>query len=490
MGPRRRTASSTASADATAPVIGRASGFSIADRLAPLRRFRRDQRANIAVVFSVALLPVLTAVGCAVDYSQTVRVQAKLQAAADLASVASIAAKSPGYLAAAAMTGDGSVPAGATDAANIFNGNVSAAGSEYTHLSAAASVVKTGRTLTSTVMFSASVPVTFLQVLGYSSLTISSSAIATSALPAFLDFYLMLDVSGSMGLPSTAAEQARLAAINPDLISAYPGGCSFACHFSGSQGYDLSRDGGNPANVPVTACTSVGSPACIQLRVDAVGNAVNQLLVTANSAATVSNQYRIGLYPFIQNLYSYFPMTGSIAGSSSTPGTINYAAATLATLLDTGSDPNLGAGGTHFENALPSINGLISSVGGGTGWNDTLPFVVLITDGAEDSQTYSAGNWTCCNRATTLDPSLCTAIKSRGIQMAVLYIPYLPIQNPSPSFGGGEDIYANNNIPNIPPALQSCASPSYFFTANTPADITHALNTIFNQARSTARLAY
>src|SRR3979490_2529096 len=89
-------------------------------------RFRRDRRGNIAVIFAIALLPILTAVGCAIDYSLATRMRAKLQAAADAASVASIAQKSPGYTAAAAMTGDGSVSAAVTDANNVFNGNMSA----------------------------------------------------------------------------------------------------------------------------------------------------------------------------------------------------------------------------------------------------------------------------------------------------------------------------------------------------------------------------
>ena len=62
----------------------------------------------------------------------------------------------------------------------------------------------------------------------------------------------------------------------------------------------------------------------------------------------------------------------------------------------------------------------------------------------------------------------------------MLYIPYQPINPVNASFAGDEDDAANNNIPNIPPSLQSCASPpdasgSYYYTANTPADINTAL---------------
>jgi len=70
----------------------------------------------------------------------------------------------------------------------------------------------------------------------------------------------------------------------------------------------------------------------------------------------------------------------------------------------------------------------------------------------------------------------------------VLYVPYQPIQNPNPSFAGNEDGFANSNIADIPASLQACASPKFFFTANTPADITTALNAMFNQALVTAHI--
>jgi hypothetical protein len=78
-------------------------------------------------------------------------------------------------------------------------------------------------------------------------------------------------------------------------------------------------------------------------------------------------------------------------------------------------------------------------------------------------------------------------LKNRGIIISVLYIPYQPIQNPT-TFANSEDFDANANIPYIPPVLQNCTSPSFFFTANAPADITSALNAMFNQALKTARI--
>jgi Flp pilus assembly protein TadG len=504
-----------------------------------ISRFATDARANLAVTFALVLLPILAAIGCAMDYSLANRMKAKLQSAADTAALAPVSKNSAGYNAAVLMSSDGAVPAGVTEANAIFNGNASTF-SGYSNLTVTSSVTKTGATLNSAVEFSASISTLFLGVLGFKSLTLSGSSTSAAGLPLYQDFYLLLDVSGSMGLPSTTSEAQRLQAVSPDLYTFYTSGCTFACHFSPQwscwsdsvQGYPtnggyclgfaisrvsqsgykglLSTNNSNPMGVqlpssivsglpnslygaltPVSNCPSPGTDRCIQLRLDAVGYAVNQLLSTANSREVVANQFRVGLYPFIQYLYSYFPLTSSINGSASNSSTINYGAANLASLLDTNTNANLGSGGTHIDTALSSINGLITSVGTGASWNSTLPYVFLITDGAQDNQTKGVpnGSWSGSNQATVISPGTsCSPLKSRGIIVSVLYIPYQPISPVNASFAGDEDSAANNNIPNIPASLQGCASPGFFYTANSPTDIADALNAMFIRAITSARI--
>jgi hypothetical protein len=248
-----------------------------------------------------------------------------------------------------------------------------------------------------------------------------------------------------------------------------------------------------------TSCPTDGTDACIQLRLDAVGYAVTQLLQQANlteAQTNVPNQFRIGLYPFIESLYAYFPLTTSISGSTTNSSTINYAAANLATLLDTNMNANLGSGGTHIDVALHSMNTTIASVGNGSSSTNTQPFVFLVTDGAQDPQTKGVpnGGWSGSNHATVLSnstnsyPTACQTLKNRGIIIGVLYIPYQTISPVNASFAGDEDDAANNNIPNIPPSLQACASPNFFFTASTPQDINTALQKMFNQSLVTAHI--
>ncbi len=472
------------------------------------------------------------AVGCVVDYTMASMCRTKLQAGADAATLAAVSVSSSVLAKAKSMSGNGSVSGGATYVKNFFNANV-AQTQGVTNVTPTATVKKTGMVITATVSYTAQVATSFLGIMGKTTIPVNGSSTSTYTLPTYIDFYLMLDVSGSMSFPSIQSEQTRLQSVNPDNYSLYPGGCTFACHFTAQgacpqyeqrtppavgsatnpspggycQGFIISRLGTTPAsgaltpnnvnwtNPQVTTYPTPGTSSCIQLRADAVGYAVNQLLQFAYSTQQVTNQFRVGLYPFIVNLYSYFPLTTSLNGSPSQSGTINYAATQLATLLDTGTNVSLGSGGTHFENALTSMNNLITSVGTGTTSSNTLPYVFLVTDGSQDCQTYWNGSWSgttsgCSpyyNSSTTINTSNCTTLKNRGITVAILYIPYQTIQNAT-NFANSEDIYANNNIPNIPGALQSCASPNFFYTANTPTDITNALITMFQQAVSTAHV--
>jgi hypothetical protein len=250
----------------------------------------------------------------------------------------------------------------------------------------------------------------------------------------------------------------------------------------------------------VTSCPTEGTDACIQLRADAVGTAMNAtkaangvsgLFETANNSAIINNQFRIGLYPFIEDLITYSSLTSTISAGSS----IQNASANLAQLLDTGNTPaiGLGSGGTHFENAFPQMNTIIPPLGGGavgdgSSSTNTKPFVFLLTDGAQNFQTccsFSGSNSATVMASGTSSP--CQALKNRGITVAVLYIPYEPIQNPTTIYSN-EDGVANANIPFIPPSLTSCASPNFFFQATSTSQIAAALAAMFNQALVTAHL--
>ena len=109
------------------------------------------------------------------------------------------------------------------------------------------------------------------------------------------------------------------------------------------------------------------------------------------------------------------------------------------------------------------MNSFITSVGTGASSSNALPYVFIVTDGSQDYQTQSGGNWGSQNwsatsavpyqnSATVIPPNTvtstnyCTTMKNRGITIAILYIPYETIQNANAGFANNEDGYANANI--------------------------------------------
>ena len=140
-----------------------------------LKRFVGDTRGNIAVIFAIACIPLLSGVGCAIDYALGTRMKSKLQSAADAAAVGAISQGSPAYVAAGQMGSTGPVTAGNTDATNIFNANISGL-TGYNNLIVTPSVTKTNTNITSSISFSADVPTTFLGLIGCKKLSISGSS--------------------------------------------------------------------------------------------------------------------------------------------------------------------------------------------------------------------------------------------------------------------------------------------------------------------------
>jgi Flp pilus assembly protein TadG len=373
--------------------------------------FLANARGNVAVITALSALPIVSVIGCAIDYSMATTIKTKLQAAADAATLAAVSANSPLIATAKTMTGNGAVANGATYTQNFFDSNLSTspANTGYNSPTRAATVTQSGTTITATLSFTAAVPTFFLGVLGRPTVSLTGQSTSSYTLPSYIDFYLMLDVSGSMGMPSTPAEMARLQAVNPDnLTPSYPSGCTFACHFTAQgacpqgnqgpypqagkptnpqpggycQGFIISRLGTTPTtlssnctngqpyncgqyvnwtNPQVSSCSSPGTTSCIQLRLDAVGYAVNALLLKANSTEGqdgITNQFRVGLYPFIQNL-CYANVSGSSSCSvglttNLTGSTISNFATQLASLLDTGQNSTAWIG-RHVSNSTDSF---------------------------------------------------------------------------------------------------------------------------------------
>ena len=160
-----------------------------------------------------------------------------------------------------------------------------------------------------------------------------------------LDFYIVTDLSASMGIPTNAAEQQLLIETNPDNSierSSYPGGCQFACHYFGYTGFQYTQKHSIP------------------LKLNDVGASIKALLTTANATKVITNQFRIGLYGYINNAVQLAELNSDFTSATSV-------ANNLANYIDNGAiNSGMSAGGTHFENIWSGIHSYFQTPGKGT----------------------------------------------------------------------------------------------------------------------------
>jgi Flp pilus assembly protein TadG len=432
-----------------------------------ISRFRRDRSGNISVIFTLALLPILSSIGCAVDYSRATQIRSKLLSAADAASVGSISKTSPAFIAAGSMTSDGPIAAGVTDATNIFNGNMSGV-TGYTLNSMTPVVNKTGAAIISTVQFSADVPTMFLGVMGKSTMTVTGTSTSTANMPLYIDFYLLLDNSPSMGVGATPADVATMVNNTPD-------SCAFACH-------DL-----NDSNNYYKLAKSLG----VTTRIDVLRSATQDLMDTAAATATYASQFRMAIYDFgassgTQALRALFALSSSLSSAKTAAGNID--------LMTVNGQNENGDMDTGFTNILPAINGAISAPGAGTS-SAPLKYLFFVSDGVADEQNSSClkpkASGSRCQ--SPIDPALCTTLKNRGIKIAVLYTTYLALPtNPwYNSWIAPFNLGPYGPSPNSEIALnmQSCASQGLFFEVSPTQGISQAMNALFQKAVADARIS-
>ena len=145
--------------------------------------FRRDRRGNVAITFAIATLPIVGAVGYAVDYSHANNVKAALQAALD--STALMLARDASSMSNTDLN---------AKALNYFNALFNRP--EAKNVSINASYTTSGGSKI-VVNGSATVPTTFLGIIGYNDLTVGGSS-TTAWGSTRLRVALALDNTGSM----------------------------------------------------------------------------------------------------------------------------------------------------------------------------------------------------------------------------------------------------------------------------------------------------
>ncbi|WP_315702510.1 MULTISPECIES: TadE/TadG family type IV pilus assembly protein [unclassified Bradyrhizobium] len=438
-------------------------------------RFRRDTKANIAVTFAIVCVPVISAVGCAVDYSRHNQVRAKLQAAVDAASVGAVSRTSPAFAAAGSMTSDGTIDVGNTDAKNIFNGNI-AGSTGYTLTSLTPLVEKKGSVVTATVSYTATMPTMFMNVVGIKSMTMNGSSTATATMPKYIDFYLLLDNSPSMGVAATPADVTKMVSNTPDK-------CAFACH-----DYNTSKNYYNLAK-------SLG----VTTRIDVLRSATQQLMDTAAQTQTYQNQFRMAIYDFgaaskTIGLRALFSLSSSLSSAKTAAGNIDLMG------VYGNNDAYTADKDTQFSTIFPAINNQIPNPGDGSA-GSPLKYLFFVSDGVADESNTGClkpmKNTTFGNISprcqSPINPALCKTLKDRGIKIAVLYTTYLQLPTNSwymawiDPFNKGPFGPSPNS--EIAQNMQACASDGFYFEVSPTQGIADAMNALFKKAVADARIS-
>jgi Flp pilus assembly protein TadG len=434
-----------------------------------LHRLLKDRRAAVTPMFALALIPMIAAAGSAVDYTMAAKIRSQLLAAADAASIGSVGKASVALATAATMSSDGPIAAGATDATKLFNAELTGQNG-YTLSNVAATVTKTGSTVTSVVNFTAQVPTHFMGLFGITTVSISGSSTAANSLPVFIDFYLLLDNTPSMGVGATTSDINKMVSNTPDQ-------CAFACHdlSDSSSYYNLAK--------------SLG----VTMRIDVLRTATQQLMDTATSTAVFPNQFRMAIYTFGASaknagLAAIQSLTSNLSTAKSSANAIDLMTVPYQNYAD---DTD-----TDFGDVLTDMNSTVPTPGDGTTSSTPLKYVFFVSDGVGDRVNGSPGcpqpvtngsdpqtgkNYVRCQEP--LNVSYCTTLKNRGVKVAVLYTTYLPLPT-----NAWYNTWIAPFASQIATNMQNCASPGLYFEVSPSQGISDAMTALFKKAVAQARL--
>jgi Flp pilus assembly protein TadG len=483
--------------------------------------FWGNKAGNIALITALVMIPLTFAVGMAFDFTLSQTRKDQLDGIADAAALGGVTPAMMGQLTTAAKA----------QSTSLFNGQkVNVAGVASLALTVTANDVDTSATTvtrTVTVSYTAQSQNVFAALLGMQTLPISGTSTATAGTAPNINFYLLLDTSPSMEIAATTAGIAQLESLTtaqqplttPTTYT--PAGCAFGCHETNPTPGDVAGNPGGEDNYTLAHNNGIA------LRSDLVTNATVSLMSTAQTTATTFGAaYKVAIDTFDVSFRNVQALTPDLSSAATTAAGITplvmYSNNQL-TKSDNNNDED-----TDIDAALTAIDTTGSAIfmptpGGGTNNPGDTPQEVLflVTDGLNDKAVSG-------NRVYTpmdLTGALCTAIKNRGIRIAVLYTVYFPIDTqvaatPPKGQAPQGDCYSSsatqsppyyncswydlnvnplnssglapstNPLPNISPDALACASPGLFYAVSTDGDITTALQTLFQEAVATARLLH
>ena len=424
------------------------------------RRFYASENANVAMMFALAVLPLMACIGFATDYGIAVTYESDMKRSADVASVGAISIGSKGFEAALAQKELGRVFAAEEQARLLFMHNVAGKG-DHTSLEMTPIVERKADRIVSTVEYTIKVPALFRAFYGEDNMEGRGRSVAEIEIAKAIDFYMLLDNTPSMGVGATQSDINKMVSNTKDQ-------CAFACHQMDKTNnyYNLAK--------------SLG----VKMRIDVVRTATQRLTETAETSRQKAEQYRMAVYSFGAKAETMGLTQVAALSSNMTQVRNQTASLDLMTIPYANYfDDQL----TAFDDTLKAMEKAIPKPGTGYGGDEPDKYMFFVSDGVADhaKSIYCKKKTKGTRCQEPIDTKYCDKIKKNGVKIAVLYTTYLPL----PTNGWYRDwIMPFQN--QIAPQMQACASPGLFFEVSPSQGIEAAMKALFEKTIAVARITH
>jgi hypothetical protein len=459
------------------------------------------------MMFGLTSIPLLIAIGVYVDYARVTDIRSKLDGAADTTTLQAVSKNANPFV---------TTPTPAK--VQQYFSTVAASVQGVTLTNVQAVITPSVTNLSVTLNYTAQVPTVFGGIIGTNSVAISGTSTAQVSAPPYINFYLLLDNSPSMGLGATPADISNLISLTANQTATVPpnvnsgsiarANCAFACH------QHTFNNKGQITGDDLTDNYHIAKLNGVTTRIDVLRTATQQLTQTAAAAETKTNQFSMAIYTFSDTFQTVAPLSSNMPTVASDANAIDLAYAYW----------NQRDAQTSYDTALQYMNNIIPNSGNGSSLAVAENFIFLVTDGVEDAPVKGCsgagdpadppasylplnsqpniansltGNVSSTCRLIDMIKSgsgtMCNTLESapRNIKIAILYTPYQPVTSNSfyNQWVAASPLNNNNPVnPNDPTdpasngigiALKACATPGFYYQVTPTQGISQAMQSLF-----------
>ena len=475
-----------------------------------LVEFGRCGSGNIAMMFGLCSIPILIGIGVYVDYARATDIRSKLDGAADAATLEAVSKNANPFV---------TTPTSTQVQQNFIALASTVKGAQINTVQA--TITPSVTNLSVTLNYTGQVNTLFGGIIGTNSVAISGTSTAQVNAPPYVNFYLLLDNSPSMGLGATptdinnliayTANQKATTTPNVKSGSIARASCAFACH------QHTFNSKGQITGDDLTDNYHIAKANGVTTRIDVLRTATQQLTQTAAGAETKPNQFSMAVYTFSDTFQTVAPLSSVMTTVASQVSSVDLAYAYW----------DQRDAQTSFDTALQYMNNIIPNSGNGSSPTVAENFLFLVTDGVEDAPVQGCsgsgdpadppssylpannqpniansltGNVSSSCRLIDMIKSgsgtMCDTIKNspRNVKIAILYTPYQPVTSNSfynqwvaaSPLNNNNPVNANNPTDpasnGIGMALKACASPGFYFQVTPTQGISQAMQAMFQAA--------